>query len=332
MSNDSELARQQSYTDLNDSQLAATLAASGYFDDSKKSQAMTKVLAGREMGFGPVTSLKNIHFVKGNIEVGGQLIASKIRQSDKYDYRIDEHTDEVCTVTIVDSEGNELGSVSWDMDRAEQANLTGKGNWNKYPRNMLFNRAISDARRFYCPDVMETGPYTKGEIPRNGNGSQPQPSKEQSQDVQEANYEVEDDGEGDTEDETDDEPDMTDAARELAEEHDIYPDHVDLLDGTGENGRILKSDVQELLEEQSGGDDGEQEDNGGSTELNMPEVQKQLDGIVGPAGASWPDVRATLEEIGYTQENVDRLADHLTDVEAGKAKYSTDDNGVIQFK
>lgn len=203
MSNDTELAQRGSYSDLNDKELAATLAASGYFDDSKKSQAMTKVLAGREMGFGPVTSLKNIHFVDGGIEIGGQLIASKIRQSEKYDYRIDEHTDEKCTVTITDTDGGEIGSVTWDIDRAKQAGLTDKHNWKKYPRNMLFNRAISDARRFHCPDVMDVGPYTPGEIPTNGSEERASESAQES-DIEEADYEVEDNGDGQDEPVNDD--------------------------------------------------------------------------------------------------------------------------------
>jgi len=210
----------QKYSDMDDKSLAKAMASSGYFDDKKTSQSLAKILAGREMGFGPVTSLKNIHFVQGSIEVGGQLIASKIRQSEKYDYRIDELTDEQCTITIVDSDGNSIGSVTWDKDRADQAGLSGKDNWKKYSRNMLFNRAISDARRFYCPDVMESGPYTPGEVPAGNNVERAVESAEQP-DVDDADYEVVDDREeqnGQPEPDKTDDDDDTDGSTPATDE------------------------------------------------------------------------------------------------------------------
>lgn len=326
MSNDNELAQKGSYTDLDDKELAATLAASGYFDDSKKTQAMTKVLAGREMGFGPVTSLKNIHFVDGGIEIGGQLIASKIRQSEKYDYRIDEHTDEICTITITDAQGEDIGSVTWDIERAENAGLTGKHNWKKYPRNMLFNRAISDARRFHCPDVMETGPYTPGEIPSNGS-EQRAASEAESSNVEEANYEVAENGEEQDDEET---VDMTDAARELAKSHGFDPSDID---GTGDDGRVLKSDVKDHLddlEEQVEDEIEETEttDPRDDETVNMPDVMDQLGELVDDTPASLPDVKATLEKHGYTRGNLKTIEAYLTSVSAGDKDYETN-NGVI---
>ena len=39
------------------------------------------------------------------------------------------------------------------MKDASAAGLTNKDNWKKYPRNMLFARAISNGQKWYAPDV-----------------------------------------------------------------------------------------------------------------------------------------------------------------------------------
>ncbi len=39
------------------------------------------------------------------------------------------------------------------MDDAKKAGLSGKDVWKKYPRNMLFYRALTSGVRLYCPDV-----------------------------------------------------------------------------------------------------------------------------------------------------------------------------------
>ena len=53
--------------------------------------------------------------------------------------------------------------VDWSMDRARQAGLTGKDNWNKYPRQMLKARVVSEGVRTTYPGVA-VGIYTPEEV------------------------------------------------------------------------------------------------------------------------------------------------------------------------
>lgn len=48
-----------------------------------------------------------------------------------------------------------LGETSWTPADAERAGLKGKDNWKKYGRQMLFNRAMSEGYRAFCPDVFD---------------------------------------------------------------------------------------------------------------------------------------------------------------------------------
>lgn len=53
--------------------------------------------------------------------------------------------------------------IDWSMDRARKAGLTGKDNWNKYPRQMLKARVVSEGVRTTYPGVA-VGIYTPEEV------------------------------------------------------------------------------------------------------------------------------------------------------------------------
>jgi len=134
-------------------ELGTVLAQSGFFSDAKQaSQAVVKVLAGRELGFGPIASMTGVNIIQGKPAIGANLMAAKVKGSGKYNYRQVELTDEACELAFF--EGNqEIGRSRFTMQDAQRAGLNGKENWKKYPKNMLFARAISNGARWYCPDA-----------------------------------------------------------------------------------------------------------------------------------------------------------------------------------
>src|SRR5690242_2914098 len=79
--------------------LCQTLAKSGFFADVRDAaQAVVKVLAGRELGIAAISSMTNIHIVKGRVTLSANLMAGAIKRSGKYDYRVIEHSDEICSI------------------------------------------------------------------------------------------------------------------------------------------------------------------------------------------------------------------------------------------
>jgi hypothetical protein len=51
------------------------------------------------------------------------------------------------------------------MDDAGLAGLAGKDNWKKYPKNMLFARAISNGQKWFVPDAFNGATvYTPDEL------------------------------------------------------------------------------------------------------------------------------------------------------------------------
>lgn len=144
--------------------LGKVLAASGYFKDTRdEAQAVAKILAGQELGIGPIAALSNIHIVEGKPTLGAHLIAAAIKKSGKYDYRVLRHTDAECVLEFYER-GDAVGQSSFSMKDAQRAGLAGRGPWRSYPRNMMFSRALTNGARMYCPDVFVTGVYTPDEL------------------------------------------------------------------------------------------------------------------------------------------------------------------------
>lgn len=157
--------------------MADQLAKSGFFPNTVNSaQAVSKALLGMELGLGLATSMKEIHIIEGKTVISSYLYASFVKKSKKYDYKVLEKNDKVCEVQIIEVATKEvLGSVrkefkvlqdrgvinSWNKD-TKQFEL--KSNWKRYPENMLFARAISDAVKFFCPDVFNTAVYVADEF------------------------------------------------------------------------------------------------------------------------------------------------------------------------
>jgi hypothetical protein len=145
--------------------LGRVLADSGYFADAAgAAQAVVRILAGRELGFGPIASMTGIFLVKGRITLSANLMAAAIRRSAKYNYNIKHLDDTRCEIAI--SRGRDVIGVStFTIEDAKRAGLTSGANWRSYPKNMLFARAISNATRWFAPDLLGGEPvYSPDEL------------------------------------------------------------------------------------------------------------------------------------------------------------------------
>jgi hypothetical protein len=146
--------------------LGELLAASGYFTDARgAAQAAVKVMAGQELGFGPIASMTGIYIVKGRVTLSANLMAAAIkRQRPRYDYRVTEHTAESCSIEFL-QDGEHLGESTYSIQDATAAGLASSETWKKHPRNMLFARALSNGAKWFCPDIFGGGPiYTPDEL------------------------------------------------------------------------------------------------------------------------------------------------------------------------
>jgi hypothetical protein len=136
--------------------LGNILAQSGYFSDSQEAaQAIVKVLAGQELGLGPIASMTNIYIIQGKPSLSANGMAAIVKNHPRYDYEVVKLTDELCHIRFL-RDGKELGISEFTVKDAQRAGLTtgkNKHSWLNYTRNMLFARAISNGVKWFCPDV-----------------------------------------------------------------------------------------------------------------------------------------------------------------------------------
>ena len=142
--------------------ISTAMAKSGFFSDAKQAaQAIVKVMAGNELGLGPFASMTGIHIIQGKPTLGANLIATLIKNDPRYDYRVIKMDDKVCEIAFF--EGSEqIGVSAFTADDAKKA---GTKNMDKFARNMLFARAISNGARWYTPGIFGGAPvYTPDEM------------------------------------------------------------------------------------------------------------------------------------------------------------------------
>jgi hypothetical protein len=138
--------------------LGQMLALSGYFEKSgdmkqQVAQMCTKILAGREMGMGPFAAVQGIYLIKGKLSFAANLIASAIKASGRYDYKVKRVDATGCEIDFFEKRDGKWelsGTSTFNLQDAERA---GTQNMKAYPRNMMFARCMSNGQKWYAPDV-----------------------------------------------------------------------------------------------------------------------------------------------------------------------------------
>jgi hypothetical protein len=145
--------------------LGDILAKSGFFADSKDAaQAAVKVMAGAELGFGPVASMTGIYIVKGKVTISANLMAAAVKAHPRYDYKVLEHDDTHCVIEFRDKVNEETNVSAYTLEDAKKQGLASNDNWVKTPRNMLFARAMSNGVKWFAPDVLGGPIYTPADF------------------------------------------------------------------------------------------------------------------------------------------------------------------------
>lgn len=142
--------------------MARTFAESGMFTDAKDiGKAFVKIQAGQEIGIPPFAAMAGIHIIQGKPTIGAGLIASTVKGSGKYDYKVIKMDEVICSIDFYQGSEN-IGNSTFTIDDAKKA---GTQNIAKFPKNMLFARAISNGVKWFCPDVFSGPVYVPEEMP-----------------------------------------------------------------------------------------------------------------------------------------------------------------------
>ena len=145
--------------------MADQVVQSGLAPDGWTPEKLTVVmLKGQEIGLRPIESMESLYVVGGKVGNMTHQLVNLLRDAG-HDYSIDESTMEQCTVTIYRADGKrhrhtvtfkECADARWNQNWDKQTS-----SWKVKPqwqgggqRTMLTYRAISQAIKLYCSEVL----------------------------------------------------------------------------------------------------------------------------------------------------------------------------------
>lgn len=141
--------------------IANMLANSGYFSDVKtQAEAFVKLRMGREIGVGPVTALREVYIIQGKVAMSANLMGALVKKT--YSIKVTQLDNAIAILDFYKGE-EYLGRSSFSIEDATKAGLMVKEVWKKWPRNMLYSRALSNGCRWYASEIL-IGAYTPDEL------------------------------------------------------------------------------------------------------------------------------------------------------------------------
>ena len=161
-----ELARTQGNTLEGKMLYAKALATSNLLPRQYQQQPGNLLFAleyADALGVSPIHAITSIHVIEGKPSASADLIGAMVRKAG-HKLRVT-GDDTTARAVLIRSDDPDFEFVAeWDMDRARQANLTGKGVWKNYPAAMLRSRAITEVARMGAPDALYGVQYTAEEL------------------------------------------------------------------------------------------------------------------------------------------------------------------------
>lgn len=126
------------------------------------------VAKAKSIGACPMDCLNGgMYYVKGKVELSAAMMNQLIRQHGHCITKDKQSNDSVCILHGKRKDTGDVWMESFSIEEAKRAGIY-SGVWQRYPRDMLFARALSRLARQLFPDVIK-GCYVEGEIKGNFN-------------------------------------------------------------------------------------------------------------------------------------------------------------------
>ncbi len=146
--------------------MARTISSTQFVPESYRNNpeaVVAAILTGREMGIGPMESMRQIHMIDGRPAFSADLMLSKMREGGLMilDSIV---TDTRCWIHAKRRDTGEEAQVEWTIEDAAAAGLTGKKNWKTYPADMLWARVVGRLARRLGSDLLGGMVYAAEEM------------------------------------------------------------------------------------------------------------------------------------------------------------------------
>lgn len=124
----------------------------------KPSDVLVTIMTGYEYGFTPMQALREIYLVDGKPAFSATMITAMcLRESAVCEYfrPVDEESNETKATYETKRKSNPKPTrLTFTIEQAQRAGLTGKDNWKKYPAAMLQRRCATHLARAVYPDLV----------------------------------------------------------------------------------------------------------------------------------------------------------------------------------
>jgi hypothetical protein len=146
---------------------ALIAAASSLAPDALRGRpqdALIVLMAGRELGFAPMQSMRMLSVIKGKVTLSADATVALVRRSGEcIEWRCVETTAQRATYTTRRKGDTEPTTLTWTIEQAQRAGLAGGQGWRSYPEAMLRARCASALARVVYPDLV-AGIYDPDEL------------------------------------------------------------------------------------------------------------------------------------------------------------------------
>lgn len=146
--------------------MASSIAATQFVPmayRNKPDEVLAAILAGRELGIGPMQALRDIHMIEGRPALAAHLQLAMLRRGG-IQILSSESTDKRAVIHARRKDTGEEATVEWTLEEADRAGLTSKNNWRGYPADMLWSRCVGRLTRRLGSDLVAGMPYTAEEV------------------------------------------------------------------------------------------------------------------------------------------------------------------------
>jgi hypothetical protein len=141
--------------------MASALAKSGLFAIKTPDQAIALMLVAQSEGRHPASVAAEMDVIQGRPALKSQAALARFQSAGGKIQWVTRNDNE-CTIEGSHPSGGTL-RVTWTMERAEAAGLTGKSTWRQYPTAMLSARAQAELVRALYPACL-SGQYLVEEV------------------------------------------------------------------------------------------------------------------------------------------------------------------------
>lgn len=134
--------------------LAKIAKQSGNYAQMSETTMLNIMMSARDLGISPYKALNGgFYVVNGKIAMSTSLMTDRIRK-EGHSVKIPEWSSRKCVVMGVRKDNGDSVKIEFSWEDAVAAGLTGSPTWKKYPKVMLYNRAMSMLARVLFPDVV----------------------------------------------------------------------------------------------------------------------------------------------------------------------------------